>query len=142
MELGRLFKGRVVVVGVGNELRGDDGVGAYVARKVKKRNVINAEIAPENFVGKIKKMRPGRIVIVDALDFGGRPGEIRVVDARKTTGLRFSTHALPLSFFCEYFEGIEVQLVGIQPKRREFGSRMSREVRKAAERIIGCITPQ
>jgi hydrogenase 3 maturation protease len=136
MELKKLLKGNVVILGVGNELRGDDGVGVYIARKLKKKNVINAGVAPENFVGKIRKMKPRRIVIFDALDFGGEPGEVKIIDAKKTEGLKISTHSLPLSFFCQLFEKKEIYLVGIQPKGNEFGSEMSKEVKKAANKLI------
>jgi len=136
MEFRNLVKGKVVFVGVGNELRGDDGVGVYIAKKLKRRKTVNTGVAPENFIGKIKKMKPERIVIFDALEFGGKPGEVRVVDARKTEGLKISTHSLPLSFFCKLFEGVEVYLIGIQPKSREFGSFMSEEVVRAAEKLL------
>jgi hydrogenase 3 maturation protease len=136
MELNKLLEGNVVILGVGNELRGDDGVGVYIASRLNGKNVINAGVAPENFVGKIKRMRPERIVIFDALDFGGRPGDVRIVDARKTEGLKVSTHSLPLSFFSKLFGKTEIYVVGIQPKSNEFGSKMSREVKKSAEELI------
>ena len=136
MELKNLLHGNVVILGVGNELRGDDGVGVYIAKKLKGKNVINAGVAPENFVGKIKKMKPDRVVIFDALDFGGKPGEVKVVDARKTEGLKISTHSLPLSFFCGLFGKTEIYVVGIQPRNREFGGRIDREVKRSADDLI------
>jgi len=140
MELKKLLKGNVVILGVGNELRGDDGVGVHIASRVKRRNFINAGVAPENFVGKIKRMKPERIVIFDALDFGGKPGEVKIVDARKTEGLKISTHSLPLSFFCKLFEDIGIYLVGIQPKNNEFGKGMSNEVVERAEKLVELLT--
>jgi len=136
MELKNLLHGNVVILGVGNELRGDDGVGVYIAKKLKGRKAINAGVAPENFVGKIKKMKPERIVIFDALDFGGKPGEIKIIDARKTEGLRVSTHSLPLSFFCGLFGRTEIYIVGIQPRNREFGGRIDLEVKRTADDLI------
>jgi hydrogenase 3 maturation protease len=135
MELKKLVEGNVVFLGVGNELRSDDGVGVYIAGKLGGKKVINAGVAPENFIGKIKQMNPERIVIFDALDFGGKPGEIKIVDARKTEGLKISTHSLPLSFFCKLFENIEIYLVGIQPRSNEFGG-MSREVMNSARVLV------
>ena len=136
MNFKKLLQGNVVIVGVGNELLGDDGVGVYVARKLRGRNVINAGVAPENFTGKVKRMMPERIVIFDALEFGGKSGEVKIVDARRTQGLKISTHSLPLSFFSELFGKTEIYVVGIQPKSKEFGGRMSGEVRKSADRLI------
>lgn len=136
MNFKKLFRGNVAILGVGNELLGDDGVGVYVARKLKGKNIINAGVAPENFIGKIKKMNPGRIVIFDALEFGGKPGEVKVVDARKTEGLKISTHSLPLSFFSELFEDIEIYVVGMQPKSKEFGSELSSDVKRSADNLV------
>jgi hydrogenase 3 maturation protease len=136
MKLKELLEGKVVLVGVGNELRGDDGIGVYIARRLKGKNVINAGVAPENFIGKIKRMKPERIIIFDALDFGGKPGGVKIVDARKTGGLKVSTHSLPLSFFCKLFGKTGIYLVGIQPKSNEFGSGMSGEVSMSAENLI------
>jgi hydrogenase 3 maturation protease len=142
MEVRKLLEGNVVILGVGNELRGDDGVGVYIVRKLRKKNAINVGVAPENFIGKIKKMKPDRIVILDALDFGGKPGEVKVVDARRTRGLNISTHSLPLSFFCKLLGKTKIYLVGVQPKKNEFGSSMSKEVKSRAFELLKCIKRQ
>ncbi len=130
--LAGLLRGNVVFVGVGNTLKGDDGAGPRIA---KKTGGIDAGTAPENFISKITRSKPETVVIFDALDFGGKPGEATVVDAMKTDGILLSTHAIPLSKFACMLKPAKVWLVGIQPKSIGFGEDMSKEVLKSAGRI-------
>ena len=55
----------LVIMGIGNELKTDDGLGPYIINyltpKLKNKNnvtLINAGSAPENFTGKIKTLNP------------------------------------------------------------------------------------
>ena len=68
-----IFRGRVTVVCVGNELNGDDAAGAMASRLIGKPDgmqVIFAHTAPENFLDEIMEYKPDRVVLVDAADFG------------------------------------------------------------------------
>ena len=94
--------GKVVILGIGNTLRSDDGVGSILASRIKDKVpylVYDAGPTPENYLGKIIKDKPDNIVIVDAVDFGGKPGEFRIVEGEdiKTVNL-FSTHNASISF--------------------------------------------
>lgn len=129
-----MLKGTVVFVGVGNPMLGDDALGPYLAKRIK--GGINAETVPENFISKITGMSPDTVVIFDALEFGGAPGEVRIVKAKTAGGILLSTHALPLSKFARMLEPASVWLVGVQPKGARFGEGMCEEVRTSAERIL------
>jgi len=37
--------------------------------------------SPENYLGKIIKDKPDNIVIIDTVDFGGKPGEFLEIEA-------------------------------------------------------------
>ena len=76
---------RVVILGVGNEMRGDDGIGVFLAGKLEKElgkpegiMIIKTQV-PENFITPIMEFRPGKIIILDSADFKGKPGEFRVI---------------------------------------------------------------
>ena len=92
---------------------------------------------PENFISKIRSGKPDNVVVFDALDFGGRPGEIMVVKAEEAQGVMLSTHALPLSLFARMLAPSRVWLVGAQPACVRFGERMSREVEESAKKVAG-----
>ncbi|MFN4133619.1 MAG: hydrogenase maturation peptidase HycI [Candidatus Hadarchaeales archaeon] len=134
---------KVVVVGVGNEMRGDDGVGIAVAKMLKKRIAEEAAVliggtAPENITGKIKRLHPSHLIFVDAADFGGSPGEVMVASPATIAWRTISTHTLPLSVISEYLmkeTGVKVLLLGIQVEQSVFGSGMGQKVAKAAEKV-------
>ncbi|HQN05393.1 MAG TPA: hydrogenase maturation protease, partial [Anaerolineaceae bacterium] len=64
---------RVVILGVGNELRGDDAAGVLAVRKLLKKKeklddvlIIEGAQAPENFTSVIRRFNPHLILIIDA----------------------------------------------------------------------------
>ncbi|MCD6276524.1 MAG: hydrogenase maturation peptidase HycI [Thermoplasmata archaeon] len=129
-----------VLMGIGNELRGDDAIGIYVARNFRKVGwkVIVAGQVPEDFTSEIKNLKPDILIMVDAALMNLPPGEIRIVPAEKIPKVAFSTHGMPLSFFMEYIEEYVKRclLIGIQPKSMEFGVGLSEEVKAAGDKLI------
>ena len=80
---------RSAVVGIGQELRGDDALGIEIARRLKPLAegrpdwlVIEAGPAPENFTGPLRRFAPQRIFLVDAALMDEQPGAIRQIDWR------------------------------------------------------------
>lgn len=139
-------RGRVVVLGVGNALLGDDGVGPMVARMLGAGPcgslvAIDAGEAPEAHLGKVREEEPDLVVIVDAVDFGGRPGEVVFLDPGEvgfSPWRLLSTHKIPLGLLARYIKeevGAEVVVIGVQPRSIGFEERMSEEVRRAAEAV-------
>lgn len=139
--LARMLSGRVVIACVGNELRGDDGVGPYVARLLKSTDrvtVIDCGETPENYLGVITRLHPERVVVIDAADFGGRPGDVRVVARGDVGGGGVSTHAARLTILTDYVEaqaGAETFFLAIQPESTEFGRPLSDAAASAARAV-------
>lgn len=138
------LKGKVVILGIGNTLRSDDGVGSILATRIKDKvpyTVYNAGLSPENYLGKIIKEKPDNIVIIDAVDFGGLPGEFKVLEAKdiKTVNL-FSTHNASLSLTINYLQEnikMDIIILIIQPKSIVFSDKLSPEVEKTLDRLEG-----
>ena len=111
----------ILILGVGNITRGDDGVGSLLVQNIAGRVeacCIDAGIAPENFLEKIVRKDPDTVLIVDAADFGGDPGQIRVLAPSQLASGGLSTHALSLQMACTYLNlriPAEVYLLVIQP---------------------------
>jgi len=133
--------GDFVVLTVGNDLRGDDGVGPYVARVLADRfpdRIFDGGQAPENFLGPLRRSKAGMIVIVDAADFGGTTGDIRVMAGDEVDGAGISTHAAPLGMLMRAFAeelNARVLLIAVQAGQTRLGAAMSDEVRHASERV-------
>jgi len=132
-----------MLLGVGNELNGDDAVGCFIADNFIARDwlCVNAGTVPGNFVGTIKKEKPSVLVIVDAAELGLKPGEFRKLRREQANSAFYSTHSLPLSEIILQVEGFveKVVLIGVQPLRLQQFSGLSNEVREAAEKIMSIL---
>ncbi len=137
---------RIVVVGIGNELRRDDFVGVEIVRGLKgkvSKNVmlIESETVPESFIEPITRFNPTHVLLIDAGLLGLKPGDAKLAESSKVLGpstAAISTHALPLRIFCEYLEktaAAKIALIIIQPKVTDFGESLSVEVEMAAEKL-------
>ncbi len=137
--------GRNIVLAVlGNDLRGDDGAGILFGNLIREHTsltVINGGNAPENITGLIVKKHPDTILIIDAMDFGGKPGDVKLVSSERLEKDAVSTHG-SLKLFVEYLEnmtGASIHILGFQPKNLGLGEEISPEVsesvRKTAMKI-------
>jgi hydrogenase 3 maturation protease len=134
---------RVAVLGVGNEMNGDDGVGVRVVRALAARMaatpgllLIDGGTAPENFTGPIRRFRPDLIVEIDAAHQEQPPGTLAWLDWREADGMSASTHTLPPSVLASYLTsdlGCQMALIGVQPASLEMGRPLSPEVEAAAD---------
>jgi len=133
---------KVLIIGMGNRLKGDDGVGSIIAEKLKekirKENlfVIDAENAPENYTGKIKEISPELLLIIDAVDFNSYPGDFRIFEINEIKDTTVSTHNFSISLLKKFIKVDEIYLLGIQPENISFGENLSERVKKSVEKII------
>ncbi len=135
---------KIAILGVGNRMRGDDGVGPAAVELLEKELdgnndvlLLDCGLAPESFSGKVEKFGPEKIIIIDATDMGMEPGSVEVLDHTKIKGSLISTHKLPLLLMIEYLQkriGAEITFVGCQPEGHAFGSKMSEAGKKATEK--------
>lgn len=136
------LKGKVILLGIGNPLRGDDGFGNALARDLEGKislKVLEAGSAPENFLGIIIKEKPNTVLFVDAVDFGGEIAEMRLWNLKeiKTKNL-FFTHNSSLSLIFSFLKEntqANFYLLAIQPKSIGFQDKMSPQLRKQLEEL-------
>ena len=156
--------GRVAVLGVGSELRGDDIAGILVAKLVErsaKRNrrntryairntkarvvlrAFDGSTAPENLTGEIRAFKPTHIIIVDTADIAEAPGTVLLLKAGEVgRGISFSTHKIPLKILIDYFAHslkCEIIIIGIQPKSISFGKPVSKAVIASSRSVAASI---
>ena len=99
----------ILILGCGNILFGDDGFGPLVAEELQKNynlpenvGVINAGSSVRNILFDIalSEKKPGKIIIVDAIDAAKTPGEIFELPIDEIPENKiddFSMHQLPTS---------------------------------------------
>jgi len=119
--------GRALVIGVGNTLRGDDGVGVHVARALARQplpdNVEVLDGGTEGLSLLFEMERADRVVLIDAADMQRPPGEARTFDAAQLeqgTKLRFSSlHGMGVAEVLKLARSVgvepEVTVLAIQP---------------------------
>jgi len=99
-------KKRVIVLGVGNSLFGDDGFGSPTVQFILRSMEVPSDvcvldvgmgITPVLFDIMLIDVTPKRLITLDTVDLGKRPGELLRVDVEQlpqTRGSVFSFHAL------------------------------------------------
>jgi hydrogenase 3 maturation protease len=140
---------RVAIIGIGNELNGDDGAGVLVVRKLPKPDiqsnwlVIDAGPSPESFTGPLRKFQPDLVLFVDAAEMGEPAGTTAWIKWQSTGGLSASTHSLPLTVLAEFLVHeftCQVAMIGIQPQQLEMGRPLSQAVKKSVTEAAACLS--
>lgn len=143
--------GTVVVLGIGNELMGDDGAGSRVVKQLGKLQIQSSKIqihifeagtTPENFTGPIGRIKPELVLMIDAADMGLRVGEIAWLETRSMGSMMHTTHNMPLSFLADYLTktaGCRVAALGIQAGNIDLGAPMSPEVEASCKLVVQAI---
>ena len=136
------------IIGLGNELRGDDAVGLLAARLLRQTIGDRAEVIEADLAGVdlIELMEGARVVIlIDAARSGKNPGMIHRLDASDSPiGVRMrphSSHALGISDALELARAIgvlpaKVIVYGIEVGNTEAGQALSSAVAKALDEIV------
>ncbi|MDD5452944.1 MAG: hydrogenase maturation protease [Candidatus Bipolaricaulis sp.] len=134
---------RRAILGVGNQLRRDDGVGVEVAAGMGGTDweVLVAGLSVENTLGIVRRLAPDLLVVVDAAEMGLPPGSVRRLPLAAGEQMLGSTHGLPLPFLLSTVRGWvgEIVLIGIQPADRSLGEGLTPAAGAAASEVVACL---
>ena len=123
-------KCRVLVLGCGNTLFGDDGFGPAIVEHLHRYHVVPDDVCVLDAGTGVRDIlctvalspvKPQRIVVIDAIDRGAKPGAVLVgsiEDAPATKGSNFSLHQLPTSSLLKELRDcceLETLLITVQP---------------------------
>ncbi len=145
LSLSSILERRVAIVGIGQELRGDDAAGIAVVRGLAPHEnvlILEAASVPENITPSLRHFHPDVVLLVDAVQVNAAPGMVQIVDIDASTGLSASTHSLPLHVLADYWRSelaCDVILIGIQPLQNAIGAPLSAPVKQAVCRLIADI---
>jgi hydrogenase 3 maturation protease len=141
----------VVILGIGNELRGDDAAGVMVARKLKKKFINCSDVlsiegaeAPENFTSVIRRFTPDLVILVDAGALGLKTGSIRWLSTDDISG-GMGTHGLSLADFSRFLQnetGCQIGFLIIQAGANDFGAPINKKVKNAVQRVVFTLSDQ
>jgi len=143
---------RILILGLGNPLLGDEGIGVWVVEELKGLELPDGVVVVEGGttgLGLIGLMEGyERVIIVDAADMGHPPGRVvRFTPLEvqlKTAEAPLSLHQIGLEEVLALAEALEVApaelvIIGIQPSQVEVGAGLSPEVERAIPQIIRII---
>jgi len=133
----------LVLLGVGNPVRGDDSVGLYIADRLRtilgSRPGLKVEAAPthpELALSRIDLER-SRVLVFDAVETGMSAGSILLANIGDTRYGFFATHNLPLKLLPSVAGNLEkISILGVQPDDLGVGESISPAVRAAAEDVV------
>jgi hydrogenase 3 maturation protease len=135
----RIADKKVLLFGVGNRQRGDDGVGSYLLKRLQKKiniPVLDAGDVPENYISQIEASGANFVLIVDAADFGASPGEIALFELNDLKRIGASTHTANLPLLLKVIpkdKRPDTLLVAIQPGSTSPGKGLSDAVRSSLD---------
>lgn len=128
------------IIGIGNTLKGDDGIGVILARKMEERDlpsnikVFDAGTGGMKILHQLKNLE--KAIIVDAVHFGGKLGEHVFFSPSEVRSLKESggTHQTNLFEILELSERVgeapeNILIYGIQPKNNDMDSDLSPELK-------------
>jgi hydrogenase maturation protease len=141
----------ILLIGIGNEFRGDDELGLHLARKVRALAHPGVVVKEESGEG-AALMEAWRghdnVILIDAISSGSTPGLIHCIDASVATVPKelfcFSSHAFGVAAAIELSRKLghlpeKTVLFGIEGKTFKQGARMSRIVRARSKDLLEAI---
>ncbi|MGA8942862.1 MAG: hydrogenase 3 maturation endopeptidase HyCI [Thermoactinomyces sp.] len=140
--LAQRVRANTTIVCIGNRLRGDDGLGPLVADLLGgtvPAQIIDAGEMPEKTVKQIVSHNPETVMFVDAVSFGGMPGDMAILERSQLSSDRFLTHRFPLGLLMDFIKEetkADLFLLGIQPASTRFGMAVSPQVRQTVEWLV------
>ncbi len=139
---------QALVIGLGNDYRGDDAIGRLVARRLKAMAGDDVRVLEENGEGAalIEAWKGADFVIlIDAIHSGGAAGTIHRFDAEAqpipASFFHYSTHAFSLAEAVELARALNqlptrLVIYGIEGKTFDSGVGLSPEVEAAADEVL------
>ena len=133
---------RIVVIGIGNRLMMDDGVGVYIVEELMKKSLneriryIVGETDTDYCLSHMN--RDEYIVIIDAVNFGEKPGAIKVFSLNKINhNLCHASHDVSLINSLRVFDkDINGILIAIEPEKIGYGYGIQGALKSKMPRII------
>jgi hydrogenase maturation protease len=142
---------KIGIIGIGNLLRKDDGVGIFLLERLQKqkkelpKNIefIDGGTGGMNLLHLLAQF--GIVLLIDAVDFKGRPGEIRVFSLKDIQSQKkpvmISTHDsdfLNLLRLSQELKELPETLIifGVQPRDVSYGIGLSKKIETILDDLI------
>jgi hydrogenase maturation protease len=146
----RMTDTKVVVLGIGNLILRDEGVGVHAVRELEGRKlpahveIIDGGTSLMELLPVIQEAE--RIIVIDALRGGGEPGTVYRVtpdDLTADTERTLSLHQVGLLEVLGMARQLggepQVVIIGVEPKEISWGMELTPEVKAKLPRVIDAV---
>ena len=142
---------KIVILGVGNLLLSDEGVGVHVAKELMKMNLPPEVSVVEGGTDGFRLLNviteADRLIVIDAVKGGAEPGSLYrfdIDDVRSCpSGFKTSVHQIGILEVIDLSSLIgkrpHTTVIGVEPKSLEMSMELSPEVKEKIPRIIELI---
>ena len=147
---------RILICGVGNKLKKDDGLGPYIIEELEKQvlpeNVSLLDFGTSGFKTALEIGKYHKVIFVDAIQLGNQPGQIyKTTLSKQDLSENPSLSSFTISLHESDLEKIlttaslignypkEVVVLGCEPEDLSFGLGLSGKVENAVSKIIDLI---
>jgi len=141
---------KILIVGIGNPYRRDDGIGIEIIKILQKENnpgLVFFDVGTDGLSLFDQLALYKRVIIIDAVFMGERPGVARLftpAEARlKIKSDALSTHGFGLAEVLKLSEEFavktEIKIIGIQPEDISFGEGLSKVVECQIPKILDLV---
>lgn len=135
------------IIGIGNPLKRDDGIGIHLIEKLRKEDISEDIDILDCGTGGMKLVHDLKdldsVLIVDSVMFGGEPGEsvFFTPEEIKSLKVQTGTHDSDLFEILSISESMgeapdKVIIMGIQPKQITFGEEISEPLKKKVQEYM------
>ena len=134
---------KMLLCGIGNKDRGDDGFGAYILENIQESKClrkIDCTLYPENYLNKMVNENPDLIIFLDTIKRQGSQNILlRNEEILENNPISVSTHNLPFSAIYEYLKAntqAKIWFLGVCPISFE---KMSEITKTVAHKIMNAL---
>ena len=140
----------IKIVGVGNKYRGDDGVGPALIERLALKSAtgidaVSCRCEPADLIEELMNAR--QVILVDALQPSGSPGQIRRIDPQNIVNGDFagaSTHGFGLGQALSMVEALDrkpdrIAIFAVEGLDFGHGEGLSPPVRAALDKLIDLV---
>ena len=142
---------KIVVIGIGNLLLMDEGVGVHTINELERYDLPNNVEIYDGGTGGFKLIdlmhNTKKVIFIDAVDIDKAPGTITIFKSKDVCSQypkkKYSLHDTDLLEVIKMTELLdnppEIEIVGIQPKTINYGTTLSKELADSMSDIINTI---
>lgn len=135
---------KVAIIGLGNELLTDEGVGVHAVRELQKEppaGVLMAEVGTRALNAQQLLEEADIVIAIDAVRVGGRPGSVYLFDSVNVeTQQQYSLHELGIIGVLQLIKKDarpKLIILGVEPETIDYGMELSETVCAALKSVVG-----